>query len=500
MTDVWELAAYVEAHPDNHDQRWRLAKKLYTSWEYRLALEHLLVLKNETEPRENVMRYLAATYYRLGRFDESIEALQDALKIWPKDVELREQLARTLGEANHNEDALKAWRVVLEQAPDHHFAKQAVARFAKIVEQEAKEKAQTLQPVGGVTAGVGTDNGVDASTPPKEFACPNCGQKNSAEFKRCWKCNAELTHSEDFLDGVIKKPERLEPARLPLPVLTGILIAGLFALAVYLTLQGIAHVKTLSQGNQPPVSVADFLDISLLWTRVGLGGVLLLGWPIAWRLAAYLTNVENRIFNETLYRSGALCALLAYLLLWAPWRWMMAAAIAPAVLGAVIAFLFLKLTPQQAAKMWICQLGFAALFAITLIVSRHGPGLLLTAPQIAAFARESGTRPPREGTVPVPGVIPVQWQSSGSRWLDTRANSMRLTLHADRERRMFLDTLEDGKTLSFEQLSGDEHIEDRAGIRIGVPYRFDLRSDEPVEVRYTLTSLLPFTVGQTAAP
>ena len=131
MTDVWDLAAYVEAHPTNHEQRWRLAKKLYTSWEYRLALEHLLILKNELEPRENVMRYLAATYYRLGRHDESIKALQEALTVWPKDVSMREQLARTQAEAGHNDDALKTWRELAKLDPDHSFAKQAIARVER---------------------------------------------------------------------------------------------------------------------------------------------------------------------------------------------------------------------------------------------------------------------------------------------------------------------------------------------------------------------------------
>lgn len=500
MTDVWELAAYVEAHPDNHDQRWRLAKKLYTSWEYRLALEHLLVLKNETDPRENVMRYLAATYYRLNRLDDSIETLQDALKVWPKDAGMLEQLARTQGEADHNEGALKSWKALVDLVPDHPFAKQAVTRYEKIVEKEAREKADSMQPVK-VREGAGDGNGTEAAAaPPKESVCPKCGQKNSAEFKRCWKCNAELTHSEDFLDGVIKRPERQEPARLPLPMVTGILIAGLLALGVYLTLQGIAHVEAIEPGGAPPVTVPDLMDATLLWTRVGLGAVLLIGWPIAWRLAAYLVNVESKVYNETLYRAGILCALTAYALLWTPWQWTAAAAVAPAILSAVIAFAFFKLDVQRAAKVWACQYAFAALLALTLIVSRHGPGLLFEAPRIVAFGQQTGTRTPHEGTMTAPGEIRVQWESSGSPWLDRRANAMRLTLNAAEERRMFLDTLEDGKTLSFEQLSGVEHTEDRSAIRVGVPYRFDVRSDDPVEVRYTLHSLLPFSVEQTAVP
>lgn len=84
MAEVWDIAKYVEEHPDDYEQRWRLAKKLYAAWEYRLALEHLQVLRNEWQKRLNVVRYLAATYYRLGRYDEAVAELREAIETWPQ--------------------------------------------------------------------------------------------------------------------------------------------------------------------------------------------------------------------------------------------------------------------------------------------------------------------------------------------------------------------------------------------------------------------------------
>ena len=66
MAETWELTQYVEAHPDNKGQRWRLAKKLYGEEDYRLAVEHLQILSNEWKDKSGVPRYLAATYMRLG--------------------------------------------------------------------------------------------------------------------------------------------------------------------------------------------------------------------------------------------------------------------------------------------------------------------------------------------------------------------------------------------------------------------------------------------------
>ncbi|HNY22156.1 MAG TPA: tetratricopeptide repeat protein, partial [Treponemataceae bacterium] len=41
-------------------------------------------------------RYLAATYYRLGKNEEALEELRDALKRWPDELSLKEQMTRVL--------------------------------------------------------------------------------------------------------------------------------------------------------------------------------------------------------------------------------------------------------------------------------------------------------------------------------------------------------------------------------------------------------------------
>ncbi len=493
MTDVWELAAYVEAHPDNHEQRWRLAKKLYTTWEYRLALEHLLLLKNDVEPREHVMRYIAATYYRLGRHDESIKALQEALTVWPKNAKMIEQLARTQTEAEQHDAALKNWKVLRTLEPTHPFAAQAIARLQKLVDYQAQEKAKALQTTS--SAAPGGAESANGAAPPKEVNCPKCGEKNTPEFRHCWKCNAPLTRGRDILDEEITKPERIVPARLPYPMGVGILIAALFALAVYCTMRGFAQVRESGLGDTLPLSVDDFMTRSLLWTRILLGGALLVIWPFAWRLAAYLVNVETRIFDESLYQSGALLALTAYALLWTPWAWLPAAAVVPVLLSALIAFSALKLKLSDAAKLWAWQLGSAVLVAALVIVARHGSGLLIDIPKIVSFAQKTGTRPVYEGNLNTPGQVRVQWNSSGSHWLDRAAGSIQFILEpGPHERLIFLETIQGDAPLTFSPVRGDSHTARVDHIQIGVPYRFDVRSDDRVEAKFKLYSLLPFTV------
>ncbi len=500
MTDVWELAAYVEAHPTNHEQRWRLAKKLYTSFEYRLALEHLLLLKNETEPRENIMRYLAATYYRLGRHEEAVKALEEALAVWPKDVGLREQLARSQAEAGNHVAALKSWREVHKLAPDHPFAEQAIARLKTIVDREAAEKYGLTPPL--TVAAPGMAAGDQASPPAAETACPKCGEKNSADFKKCWRCSAPLMQGPDFLDDVIKKAERTEPAQVPWPIMAGLVLAGLFAVGVYFTLRGMARVSEAQTGNGPPADVFEALDQTLLWTRVLLGAVLLVAWPFVWRFAAYVANTGNRIYDETIYQAGAFLALSTFALLWLPWKWIIAAAIAPALLSALIAFAALKLPPRLAAKLWLTQLGIAAALVLAVVAARNGPGLLLEAPKIADFARENRAHQPFDATVRAPGALRVQWHSTGSTWLDQRINRARLTLQAPPTGpRVYLEATENGKRLSYEQIARDEHTSNLDALRTAVDYTFSITGGGPAEADVTLTidSLLPFTAESAPA-
>ena len=140
MAEIWDIARYVEANPDDHEQRWRLAKKLYTAWEYRLALEHLQILKNDGQERINILRYLAATYYRLGRYEEATKELHNAIAIWPDEIGLYEQLARVLEIAGDHRNAAIMWEKTLELDPHHPMAGHAASRLRSAVSDTDKKK------------------------------------------------------------------------------------------------------------------------------------------------------------------------------------------------------------------------------------------------------------------------------------------------------------------------------------------------------------------------
>ncbi|MCF6283721.1 MAG: tetratricopeptide repeat protein [Candidatus Hydrogenedentes bacterium] len=140
MAEIWDIARYVESNPDDHEQRWRLAKKLYTAWEYRLALEHLQILKNEGQKRLNILRYLAATYYRLGRYEEATKELRETIAVWPDEVGIYEQLARVLEIAGDHPGAAEMWDKTLELDPHHPVAAHAATRLRSSTPDTDKKK------------------------------------------------------------------------------------------------------------------------------------------------------------------------------------------------------------------------------------------------------------------------------------------------------------------------------------------------------------------------
>ena len=175
MAEIWDVAAHVESNPDDHAQRWRLAKKLYSAHEYRLALEHLNILKKEWTPKMNVHRYLAATYFRLGRYEEAINELEDSIQEWPDEIGLREQLAYVLKADKQYERTLDAWKAVLKLQPDHAIAKKSIQKLKSVMEkgEEAHEADTKLDPM------VMEQDDIPTPPPMPGMECPKCGAQNS---------------------------------------------------------------------------------------------------------------------------------------------------------------------------------------------------------------------------------------------------------------------------------------------------------------------------------
>ncbi len=184
MADVEEIRAYVDTHPDDHKQRWRLAKKLYTAWDYRSALEHLLLLRDVWPDQVPVLRYLAATYYRLGKYAEAETELLKALKDHPQEYSLLEQLAKVYEGAGNTDKAIDAWTRVSEIKPTKSST-------------EALERLGMAMGTMASTMVAGTMQEMSSHGNDTVVVCPNCGENNDIFSKRCARCHGDFGKEAD---------------------------------------------------------------------------------------------------------------------------------------------------------------------------------------------------------------------------------------------------------------------------------------------------------------
>lgn len=419
--DMWELAQYIEEHPDDHEERWRLAKKMYLSWEYRHALEHLLVLKNEWSPRLNVLRYLAATYYRLGRYEEAIGELEQALARWPEEVGLREQLARVKEIAGDRLGATKEWQQIAEINPEHPTANSAIRRLHAVPQNTPKEDLGLMESDSGVPLKVGV-------------VCPQCGAQNSADEARCWQCNEPL-------GAITPQPRRRRGQATPLAagpsietLVTLVGAVGLVLLLINLYLSVRLVLEDHSSGaNVGYQTLEELYRHGMAKTRIALGVALYAGWPLALWIAMSFYNVKLRIPPAFVTLTGFVVAGIAYLCTWLPLNALALFVLLPPGTAALFIFGVYRLSTRESLMIWGSHLAIMAVVLPTVFIASERVQLGMTifnpiaeATRVLAFSGSSSEDSFASSALPdteVPIAQRMRWESTGSEWLDRRAGS-----------------------------------------------------------------------------
>lgn len=461
MVDIWDLGRYVEGHPDEYEQRWRLAKKLYLACEYRLALEHLQVLKNEWTRKLNVVRYLAATYYRLGRYEEAVQELEEAIEVWPGEIGLREQLARVLEVAGRSTDASRVWEQVAAMDPEHPIARRAAQRLVAPQENSPEEDLRIVE----------SDSGIDLA--PRRI-CPQCGAQNSAEFDRCWQCHGALTAST--ASGPLPRvPARPAELRLAVNIMAALLCLAILAYAVAVGLTSLPRHEPIPGVEVPPTVHAGLFN-KLMHVRLVFGLVLLVVWPIG--LFIPLRRVPSDQPNPLIVAgTGVLLAAAAFGASWAPLQLAGQMAVLLALVSFLIILATFGLSFRDTVIVWVFQGVFAALAGAVAVIAVEGPQPILEAPAVIRYAaaHDGAADPPYRFEAP-PAVMParytIQTRSSGSKWLDQKLSLAQFEIrHSASGPDISLDLVHDGVAVVFQQFSQS-------------PYRvsYPLEADHPYEL------------------
>ncbi|HIJ72765.1 MAG TPA: hypothetical protein HPP83_01570 [Candidatus Hydrogenedentes bacterium] len=487
MTDVWRIAEYVEEHPNDHAQRWRLAKKLYMAWEYRHALEHLQILRNEWEPNVHVARYLAATFYRLGRYDESIAELERAIDTWAEDIPLREQLARVLEVADRLPDAAAAWEKILEIDPEHSLAPRAVERLRTGTAKEVEIDFGLDEDDGGT--------GAEAA-----LVCAECGAQNSREFERCWQCHAMLeagtsSPAEDEAPAPAPRPAVKPSEKAPFPAWLlggGLSLVALVSCGIYLSLHHIAA----TDGGAENVSrtMTDLLARELVQTHVILGLVLLVAWPaVLWgTLAALQAAAAPR---ENILITGLVLAGLAYVLSWAPGLFVGLALLVPGIVSLILLIAAFRIPFSRAVAVWLAQCILIVVVAFLGLMALEGLAPIKEIGAIANYALERNRQAAPGGYVlpetSVPAEFIIEWVPTGSSWLDRCAPNVSVELGGEAAQGAPIVRFEDEQSRLLAYIGADS--EARSFVQqVGVarPYKLTVSGENGAQVSVTIRGVL----------
>lgn len=421
MAESWDIERYVSGHPDDHEQRWRLAKKLYKECEYRLAVEHLLLLEKKWVRKVNVMRYLAAAHYRLGRYDAAVAELKEAIGIWPKEIGLREQLGRVLEVSGRSEEAAIVWDEIVKLAPQSSLGSRAARR----------RRGGTGAPVYEDLDLFDSDSGTDLR---RVQVCPSCGAQNDDELDRCWQCHAALGH------GITPPPHPVRRAfsQVSPRVWTtgsGIAAGALLSAGAFLSVQRLIEVRQSPLGLAASATVYDVLANTFATTRVLVGLAVLIAWPVAVRIAVGASELPNAN-RANVYSTGLFLAALAYLGSWAPIKLAICVPILLLVVSFAAIVIAFRLSFKDAAIVWLVQGVLVSIVALASFISIEGTRPLKECLAVVSYGVQHDAQEQPGIYKPSPGKTPlelkVQWDSTGSSWLDECAGAVQFEVLAQR--------------------------------------------------------------------
>ncbi len=462
MADIWDTAESVEKNPDDYSQRWRLAKQLYGAWEYDQALEQLQVLRQKWTPRLNVRRYLAACLFRLGRHEEAVVELREAIALWPDEIGLQEQLTRVLESMGAHARAREVWQEIARRNPDHPLAAKAITKLMR------REATEAQPPVAGIRAaramsGIESpqrdskgpfdeDDGYFSSMTSEKgsglgrdtMACPKCGASNVGTVSRCWQCGgriaedpfSEFDRTEDQETGVAFSPETLSMAAIAAVVV-------LLLLGLYLSLSMLG-ASGQAVGGSAVRTVWELYEHQIGYSRAVTGLVTIVFWPLAFYLAVLLVRPARPVPGMLTVLAGLLMGSLAYAVSFLPTPLTLLTIFLPMVLSLMLVLSTFGMSVGRAVGAWAIQFGMVLVVGAATFVASES--FLLKEPlrplrEAVAVVRFLGV----SGGESIPGSyrfpqdrVPISqdiiWHSTGSAWLDRRADTVSFTLKSDRDK------------------------------------------------------------------
>ena len=214
--------------------------------------------------------------------------------------------------------------------------------------------------------------------------------------------------------------------------------AALGSTALALALTVFLIYQSANEGDSPATSLTMLYARHMTATRSIVGVTLIAAWPVILPWCARLLRLQGGRPAHLLRYSGVALGALTYDLSFLPWPAAPAAVLAiPAVLALVLSFRVLRLGAASACAFWLCQgiLVLAVTAAAIWILESVALGEPLNpVKELPAIARAARSPSPPEQHILANhrdrSFPPLRWLSSGSRWLDGRANRAQIAFEA----------------------------------------------------------------------
>ena len=422
MAEIWDILDHLDRNPGDHEERWKLAKKFYAAWEYEQALEHLLILRKEWEPKLNVSRYLAATYYRLGKNEEALQELRDALERWPDELSLKEQQTRVLETLKDYAAARQVWLEIRETQPDHPLAEKALERL-KRSERKAAERTRRNKPPKALAFAGATK------------VCPVCGAANLDDATECWQCGEGgrgVKTPEPRAAATAAAAGKTLTLSPETATIAAVAVVGALLLAGgYGTVMMLRDAGAAVENPRPVATLADVWARQMPASRIFAGLAVVILWPFILRLALRLVRQAQPAPPVVVNLSALFFGALGYALTFLPHPANVLSLLFPALVSLVVLLTLFGLTPQKAVAAWGIQ--YLMVFAAGAVLFFASESFQLGIPvnpllELRNVARHIGD----QGQYQDPGMYQmpdetmpwerrIVWRETGSTWLDRRA-------------------------------------------------------------------------------
>ena len=254
-------------------------------------------------------------------------------------------------------------------------------------------------------------------------------------------------------------------------------------------------------------SLWDVYAFDMVWSRVAVGIVAFITWPLMLRLTIHWMCSETKPPAAQTTWTGLSLGLLFYVGTFLPPNLIPLALILPAAIALAVILGAFRLGFGRSLTVWLIHLVlvfFSGVLVFSGVETYQSGEFFNPVTETTALLRFASTpEAPGENTISsdqLPLDVLLQWSPTGSAWLDRRAGQTVFTVYMQPSARVQVEMI----ALNTNKRYLSESVEETGwtasyGIDAGKPYLLTVTGPEEVSCHLTVTGILPVELLQASA-